>query len=61
MELEQVQTEHASDSLLSKVFVCLKDLRTAVTRLHNRGLFPYNPTSLLKLLNSIESKANTVS
>ncbi len=61
MALEQVQTEHASDSLLGKVFVCLMDLRTAVTRLHNRGLFPYNPTSLLKLLNSIEPQRNTLS
>uniref|UniRef100_A0A673KFV4 Lines homolog 1 n=1 Tax=Sinocyclocheilus rhinocerous TaxID=307959 RepID=A0A673KFV4_9TELE len=56
-----VQTEHASDSLLGKVFVCLMELRTAVTRLHNRGLFPYNPTSLLKLLNSIEPQRNTLS
>ncbi|KAK2913354.1 hypothetical protein Q8A67_001753 [Cirrhinus molitorella] len=61
MALEQVRTEHASDSLLGKVFVCLMDLRTAVTRLHNRGLFPYNPTSLLKLLNSIEQQRNMVS
>ncbi|XP_042583245.1 protein Lines homolog 1 isoform X1 [Cyprinus carpio] len=56
-----VQTEHASDSLLGKVFVCLVDLRIAVTRLHNRGLFPYNPTALLKLLNSIEHQRNKLS
>ncbi|XP_073692550.1 protein Lines homolog 1-like [Garra rufa] len=61
MELEQIRSEHASDSLLGKVFVCLMDLRTAVTRLHDRGLFPYNPTSLLKLLNSIEHQRNMVS
>ncbi|XP_016307692.1 protein Lines homolog 1 isoform X2 [Sinocyclocheilus anshuiensis] len=61
MELEQVQTGHASDCLLGKVFVCLMDLRTAVKRLHNRGLFPYNPTSLLKLLSSIEPRRNAVS
>lgn len=57
MALEQVETE----SLLGKVFVCLMDLRMAVTRLHNRGLFPYNPTSLLKLLNSIEPQRNRIS
>ncbi|XP_067300906.1 protein Lines homolog 1 [Pseudorasbora parva] len=61
MELELVQTEYASESLLGKVFVCLMDLRTTVTRLHNRGLFPYNPTSLLKLLNSIEPQRNMIS
>ncbi len=56
----KVQTEHASDSLLGKVFVCLMDLRSAVTRIHNRGLFPYNPTSLLKLLNSIDPQRDTL-
>ncbi|KAK7170790.1 hypothetical protein R3I94_000869 [Phoxinus phoxinus] len=61
MALEQVQTEYASESLLDKVFVCLMDLRTTVTRLHNRGLFPYNPTSLLKLLNSVEPQRNRIS
>lgn len=61
MALEQVETEYASESLLGKVFVCLMDLRMAVTRLHNRGLFPYNPTSLLKLLNSIEPQRNRIS
>ncbi|XP_039528681.1 protein Lines homolog 1 isoform X1 [Pimephales promelas] len=61
MVLEQVQTEYASEFLLDKVFVCLMDLRTTVTRLHNRGLFPYNPTSLLKLLNSVERQRNRVS
>lgn len=61
MALEQVQTEYASKSLLDKVFVCLMDLRTTVTRLHNRGLFPYNPTSLLKLLNSVEPQRNRIS
>lgn len=59
--LEQVETEYASESLLDKVFVCLMDLRMAVTRLHNRDLFPYNPTSLLKLLNSIEPQRNRIS
>ncbi len=49
-----------TDSLLGKVFVCLMDLRSAVTRLHNRGLFPYNPTSLLKLLNSIDPQRDTL-
>ncbi|XP_051985556.1 protein Lines homolog 1 isoform X1 [Xyrauchen texanus] len=59
--LEQVQTEHVSEYLFGNVVVCLVDLRTAIARLHNRGLFPYNPTSLLKLLNNIEPKRNMVS
>lgn len=46
------------ESLLGKVLACLMDLRTAVSRLHNRGLFPYNPSSLLKLLNGVESQRN---
>ncbi|XP_051574860.1 protein Lines homolog 1-like [Myxocyprinus asiaticus] len=58
--LEQVETEHVSEYLFGKVVVCLVDLRTAIARLHNRGLFPYNPTSLLKLLNNIETKRNMV-
>ncbi|XP_043100019.1 protein Lines homolog 1 [Puntigrus tetrazona] len=59
-ELEQAQAEHASDWLLGKVFACLLELKTAVSRLHDRGLFPYNPASLLKLLNNIEPLRNTL-
>ncbi|XP_029431493.1 protein Lines homolog 1-like [Rhinatrema bivittatum] len=36
---------------------CLQELRKAVSRLHGRNLFPYNPTALLKLLVHIESLA----
>ncbi|MCJ8737536.1 hypothetical protein PDJAM_G00025200 [Pangasius djambal] len=45
-------------SLSGKVVLCLAELRTVITRLHSRGLFPYNPTSLLKLLRAIETKGH---
>ncbi|KAB5558993.1 hypothetical protein PHYPO_G00023680 [Pangasianodon hypophthalmus] len=44
--------------LSGKVALCLTELRTVITRLHSRGLFPYNPTSLLKLLRAIETKGH---
>lgn len=34
---------------------CLSQLREVVTRLHTKKLFPYNPSSLLKLLAQVES------
>lgn len=34
---------------------CLSQLREVVTRLHTKKLFPYNPSSLLKLLVQVES------
>ncbi|KAG9266525.1 hypothetical protein AMEX_G19165 [Astyanax mexicanus] len=47
----------SSDSLVSKVMSCLTELKTVLCRLHSRGLFPYNPTSLLKLIKAVEAKA----
>ncbi|TRY77633.1 hypothetical protein DNTS_005781 [Danionella cerebrum] len=44
-----------AESLSGKVFECLIDLKTAVCRLQSKGLFPYNPSSLIKLLNNVES------
>ncbi|XP_068131204.1 protein Lines homolog 1 [Hyperolius riggenbachi] len=37
---------------------CLEDLREAITRLHKKKLFPYNPSALLRLLSHI-SNPNT--
>ena len=47
--------------LAGKVLLCLTELRTVITRLHSRGLFPYNPTSLLKLIMAIEAKRDSES
>ncbi|XP_053369455.1 protein Lines homolog 1 isoform X2 [Clarias gariepinus] len=45
-----------TEGLSGKVILCLTELRTVISRLHSRGLFPYNPSSLLKLLLAVESK-----
>uniref|UniRef100_A0A8C7KLD6 Lines homolog 1 n=1 Tax=Oncorhynchus kisutch TaxID=8019 RepID=A0A8C7KLD6_ONCKI len=39
-----------------RTVMCLTELRAVVTRLQRRSLFPYNATSLLKLLTQIEAK-----
>lgn len=39
-----------------RTVMCLTELRVVVTRLQRRSLFPYNATSLLKLLTQIEAK-----
>lgn len=44
------------ESLSEKVVLCLTHLRIVISRLHSRGLFPYNPRSLLKLLVAVETK-----
>lgn len=44
------------EGLSGKVVLCLSELKTVINRLHSRGLFPYNPSSLLKLLQAIETK-----
>uniref|UniRef100_A0A8C5GN84 Lines homolog 1 n=1 Tax=Gouania willdenowi TaxID=441366 RepID=A0A8C5GN84_GOUWI len=41
--------------VLNKSSICLSQLREVVTRLHAKKLFPYNPSSLLKLLAQVES------
>uniref|UniRef100_A0A3Q0TFP3 Lines homolog 1 n=1 Tax=Amphilophus citrinellus TaxID=61819 RepID=A0A3Q0TFP3_AMPCI len=38
-----------------KAVLCLSELREVVMRLHTKKLFPYNPSSLLKLLAQVES------
>ncbi|KFO79258.1 Protein Lines, partial [Cuculus canorus] len=39
--------------MLHKSTKCLEELQKAISRLHRRNLFPYNPSALLKLLNHI--------
>ncbi|KAA0722803.1 Protein Lines -like protein 1 [Triplophysa tibetana] len=56
----EVEGTDVSECLCYKVLVCLEELKRAITRLHNRGLFPYNPASLLKLLNNLEEKKSLV-
>ncbi|XP_030579941.1 protein Lines homolog 1 [Archocentrus centrarchus] len=38
-----------------KAVLCLSELREVVMRLHTKKLFPYNPSSLFKLLAQVES------
>ncbi|XP_017554989.1 protein Lines homolog 1 [Pygocentrus nattereri] len=59
VDLEEKVKIDFSNSVASKVMMCLTELRTVITKLHSRGLFPYNPTSLLKLLMAIEAKCHS--
>ncbi|XP_074151107.1 protein Lines homolog 1 isoform X1 [Sminthopsis crassicaudata] len=46
----------ASETIIfCKTFKCLKELEKAISRLHKRQLFPYNPSALLKLLKHIDT------
>ncbi|XP_078113879.1 protein Lines homolog 1 isoform X2 [Sander vitreus] len=40
---------------LARAVVCMSELREVVTRLQTNKLFPYNPSSLLKLLAQVEN------
>lgn len=57
----EAESTDVSECLFDKVVVCLEDLKTAISRLHSRGLFPYNPASLLKLLNNVQVNKSLVS
>uniref|UniRef100_A0A8C7STQ8 Lines homolog 1 n=1 Tax=Oncorhynchus mykiss TaxID=8022 RepID=A0A8C7STQ8_ONCMY len=52
---DSVVHTHNSHSF-DRTVMCLTELRVVVTRLQRRSLFPYNATSLLKLLTQIEAK-----
>lgn len=39
----------------ARAVLCLSELREVVTRLHTKKLFPYNPSSLVKLLAQVEN------
>ncbi|XP_078800995.1 protein Lines homolog 1 isoform X2 [Oryzias latipes] len=67
-ESSALTSEHSSQScgqqapagpvdqhLLHRTVRCLSELRGVVFRLHSRKLFPYNPSSLLKLLADVEA------
>uniref|UniRef100_A0A8C7X0S6 Lines homolog 1 n=1 Tax=Oryzias sinensis TaxID=183150 RepID=A0A8C7X0S6_9TELE len=67
-ESSALTSEHSSQSsgqqapdgpvdqhLLDRTVRCLSELRGVVFRLHSRKLFPYNPSSLLKLLADVEA------
>ncbi|XP_029284603.1 protein Lines homolog 1 [Cottoperca gobio] len=41
--------------ILSRAVLCMSQLREVVTRLQTKKLFPYNPSSLLKLLAQLEN------
>lgn len=43
-----------SSEASSRAVVCLSELRAVVARLHSKKLFPYKPSSLLKLLAQVE-------
>ncbi|CAB1339039.1 unnamed protein product [Coregonus sp. 'balchen'] len=45
-----------NSNTFDRMVMCLTELRVVVTRLQRRSLFPYNATSLLKLLTQIEAK-----
>ncbi|XP_012717089.2 protein Lines homolog 1 [Fundulus heteroclitus] len=47
--------EQGACDTLCRVVSCLSELRAVVTRLQTKKLFPYNPSSLLKLLAHIEN------
>uniref|UniRef100_A0A3Q1FLI0 Lines homolog 1 n=1 Tax=Acanthochromis polyacanthus TaxID=80966 RepID=A0A3Q1FLI0_9TELE len=48
-------SEQVTFETLTKTVFCLSELRVVVTRLHTKKLFPYNPSSLLKLLAQVEN------
>ncbi|XP_070809556.1 protein Lines homolog 1 [Pituophis catenifer annectens] len=42
-----------ADETFQKATACFQQLQKSISRLHAKGLFPYNPNALLKLLNQI--------
>ncbi|KAM7406691.1 hypothetical protein PAMP_001048 [Pampus punctatissimus] len=55
--LPVLQSEHSgqvSCETSARAMLCLSELREVVTRLQAKKLFPYNPSSLLKLLAQVE-------
>lgn len=58
VDFREKEKINSTNSLADKVLLCLTELKTVITRLHHRGLFPYNPTSLIKLLTAVEAKSH---
>lgn len=48
-------SEHVTNKASVRAVGCLAELREVVTRLQVKKLFPYNPSSLLKLLTQVEN------
>lgn len=48
-------SEHVTSKASIRAVGCLAELREVVTRLQVKKLFPYNPSSLLKLLTQVEN------
>lgn len=48
-------SEHVTSKASIRAVGCLVELREVVTRLQVKKLFPYNPSSLLKLLTQVEN------
>ncbi|XP_018548178.1 protein Lines homolog 1 isoform X1 [Lates calcarifer] len=46
---------HVTGETSARAVLCLSELREVVTRLQTKKLFPYNPSSLLKLLVQVEN------
>lgn len=46
--------------VLFRTVKCLKELQGAIYRLQEKGLFPYNPAALLKLLKGVQAKCDEV-
>lgn len=57
LSLHRASAQQTSTNMcetLAKTLVCLSELREVVMRLHTKKLFPYNPSSLLKLLAQVQ-------
>lgn len=51
--MQTAATTYQAVGIQQKSTQCLKDLQKAITRLHRKKLFPYNPSALLKLLDQV--------
>ncbi|XP_062868589.1 protein Lines homolog 1 [Trichomycterus rosablanca] len=55
--VEEISSD-SSGSLMMRIMWSLAELQTVIIRLDSRGLFPYTPTSLLKLLAAVQEKGS---
>ncbi|XP_029000146.1 protein Lines homolog 1 isoform X2 [Betta splendens] len=51
---QQTSANIAGCETLARAVLCFSELKDVVTRLHTKKLFPYNPSSLLKLLAQVQ-------
>ncbi|XP_070619605.1 protein Lines homolog 1 [Erythrolamprus reginae] len=45
----------SADQTFQKATACFRQLEKSISRLHAKGLFPYNPNALLRLLNQVHT------